>query len=104
MKVRCLLFGEAKALYARQLHRSGQSPPGTPAPDFIDLGDLPHGVTSVDVFSAVREKFGANNSEDIRQFLECCMLAVNCEYAYPEAPILITEGSEVALIPPVSGG
>ena len=59
--------------------------------------DLPAGATAGDVRDAVAARFP-------RAAVACARvaLAVNASYAPPEQPL--SDGDEVALIPPVSGG
>ena len=80
MKVRLRLF----ASYAEAFGR-----------DEIPL-DLPAGATAGDALAAIRTRPGADRLPPKP------MLAVNQRYARAEA--LLSEGDEVALIPPVAGG
>ena len=81
MKVRVKLFAAAKELAGR---------------DELEL-ELRNGATVADVRAAVEQNFDA-----LRRILRHAMWAVDGQYANNDARI--TERSEVALIPPVSGG
>lgn len=59
--------------------------------------DLPEGATAGDALRRV-----ARDVPQIARLLGSAALAVNAEYASPDAPL--KDGDEVALIPPVSGG
>jgi molybdopterin converting factor subunit 1 len=57
-------------------------------------------VSAQAIKEAVQAKFPA-----IAQLVECCMIAVDGEYIFDlESPLELTEKSEVAMIPPISGG
>lgn len=58
--------------------------------------ELPAGATAADVLAEVRRRPGAERLPPRP------MIAVNLRYAKPET--VLTEGDEVALIPPVAGG
>ena len=81
MKVRVKLFAVAKELAGR---------------DELEL-ELHDNATIADVRTAVEEMFGA-----LRSILRHAMWAVDGQYAADDTKV--TEESEVALIPPVSGG
>lgn len=59
--------------------------------------ELPAPAVASDAFDAV-----AARHPDLRPFRERALYAVNAEYAEPLTPI--SDGDEIALIPPVSGG
>jgi molybdopterin converting factor subunit 1 len=81
MRIRLLLF----ALY-RDLAGTSQ----------LDV-ELPPGATAATLVEAVRRRGGG-----FARIPPDAIVAVNQEYAAPETPL--SEGDEVALIPPVAGG
>lgn len=81
MRIRLLLF----ALY-RDLAGTSQ----------LDV-ELPPGATAATLVDAVRSRGGG-----FARIPPDAIVAVNREYAPPETPL--SEGDEVALIPPVAGG
>jgi len=58
---------------------------------------LPVGATGQDLLRALREQH-----PDAAAWLAVSRLAVNCEFVSDE--VLLRDGDEVALLPPVSGG
>ena len=58
---------------------------------------VPPGATVSDLVDEVRERFPRLAPPDVQ-----IVVAVNEEYAGPDAPL--TDGDEICLIPPVSGG
>ena len=63
-----------------------------PAPEF--MAELPQGATVRDLAGQLQAQYGLE--------LKGCMAAVNEAYADPSA--VLTEGDEVAFLPPVAGG
>ena len=59
--------------------------------------ELPEGGTVADLTTAVRQRIPGLAPPDVK-----IVVAVNAEYADPE--IVLHQGDEVCLIPPVSGG
>ena len=59
--------------------------------------DLPEGGTVADLTEAIRQRFPHLAPPNVK-----IVVAVNTEYAEPE--LVLQEGDEVCLIPPVSGG
>ncbi len=80
MRVRVLLFGVLKERLGATEH----------------LVDLRGGTTVAAVMDWARDSLGNDG------LVRSLAVAVNREYAGPEAPL--REGDEVALLPPVSGG
>ncbi len=64
--------------------------------DFVEV-DAPEGVTAVELTEALSEQFPA-----LTPVLQHCRLAIDERYAPHDA--IVSPHSEVALIPPVSGG
>lgn len=87
--LRCLLFGEARVLFALN---------GTPQ-DHVDL-TVQTGIDSSALLLQLRTMLPTPANE----LIDLSILAVNQEYVPLDAPCLIRPGDEVALIPPVSGG
>ena len=81
MKVRVKLFAVAKELAGR---------------DELEI-ELEHRATVADLRSAVQQQYGA-----LRTVLQHAVWAVDGQYASDDA--IISERSDVALFPPVSGG
>ncbi len=59
--------------------------------------ELPASVTSADVLAAI-----AQRHPESAETIACCRLAVDQSFA--DGPLMLTTASELALIPPVSGG
>lgn len=81
MRIRVLLFGVLKDIYARS----------------CDELDLPGGATLADVLEHYRQE-----APEQRTLFPVLALSVNQQYAQVTHPL--REGDEVALLPPVSGG
>ena len=81
MKVRVKLFAVAKELAGR---------------DELEL-ELDNSATVAGLRAAVEEKY-----DELRRILRHAMWAVDGQYAAND--VMLTETSEVAIIPPVSGG
>jgi len=58
---------------------------------------LPASADAITVLHAIRERHPANAA-----LIERCRIAVDCQFI--TGPVAINESSEIALIPPVSGG
>ena len=59
--------------------------------------ELPSGVRVSELRTSIGEQHTA-----LREIIERAMIAINAEYASDDA--VVPSGSEIALIPPVSGG
>ena len=59
--------------------------------------EVPEGASCSEVFSLLE-----NEQEGLKPLLERCALAVNGEYV--NRCVSLSEGDEVAILPPVSGG
>ena len=81
MKVRVLFFGMLKEMVGRG----------------SDALELPAGSTLADLLAAYEKQ-----APKLKEFRSSIALSVNQEYAAPDTPL--SEGDEVALLPPVSGG
>jgi molybdopterin converting factor subunit 1 len=81
MRVRVLFFGVLKDV----------------AEKTVETVELPEGATTGDLLSAVDARI-----PDIQKYLPSVAVAVNQEYA--KRGSRLSDGDEVALFPPVSGG
>jgi len=81
MQIRILFFGVLKDI-------AGQG---------SELVELPEAATLKDLLGRLQQKMPRLNAH-----LPSVALSINQEYAQPESPL--TQGDEVALLPPVSGG
>jgi len=81
MKVKCLFFAGARDAVGVN----------------SDTIELDEGTTTVGFTKVLLRKFPS-----IEKVLQTSLLAVNQEYV--EDPVLLKEGDEVAVIPPISGG
>ena len=59
--------------------------------------DLPANTTSTDVLATIAQRHPTS-----AETIACCRLAV--DQAFANGPLTLTAASELALIPPVSGG
>ncbi len=64
--------------------------------DHIDM-EVPHGTRAWEIL-----KILCGNSDEARKLARSTMFAINEEYVSPETEI--SDGDELALIPPVAGG